>query len=102
MNKIFQYIAVFFFITTLVFIFMYNYADIKADKLESEKNALKMENKQLKEDNKNYLAKIERIYNDKMELNRKYKELEESAKSDKNFNWFADISDSDVVKQLRE
>lgn len=102
MNKIFQYIAVFFFITTLVFVFMYNYADIKVDKLESEKNALKMENKQLKEDNKNYLAKIERIYNDKMELNRKYKQLEESAKSDKNFNWFVDISNSDVIKRLQD
>lgn len=102
MNKIFQYIAVFFFATTLIFIFMYNYADIKADKLESEKNALKMENKQLKEDNKNYLAKIERIYNDKVELDRKYKELEKAAKSDKNFDWFVDISNSDVIKRLQD
>lgn len=102
MNKIFQYIAVFFFITTLIFVFMYNYADLKADKLESEKTALKKENTELKKENKSYLAKLEKVYNDKVELNRKYKELEESAKSDKNFDWFADISNSDVIKRLQD
>lgn len=102
MNKIIKYIAVFFFATTLIFAFMNNYADLKADKLESEKTALKKENTELKKENKNYLVKLEKIYNDKVELNRKYKELEESAKSDKNFDWFVDISNSDVIKQLRD
>lgn len=102
MNKIVQYIAAFFFVTTLIFVFMYNYAVFKTDKLESEKNALKIENKQLKEDNKNYLKQLERVYNDKVALNRKYKELEQSAKADKNFNWFRDISNSDVIKQLQD
>lgn len=102
MISLYKYIGVFFFVTTLILGIMYNYADSKADKLESEKTVLKMDNKQLKEDNKNYLAKIERIYNDKMELNRKYKELEQSAKSDKNFDWFVDISNSDVIKRLQD
>lgn len=100
--NIYKYISVFFFATTFILGIMYNYANIKVNRLESEKTALKMENKQLKEDNKKYLAKIERIYNDKMELNRKYKQLEESAKSDKNFDWFVDISDSDVIKRLQD
>lgn len=101
MNKIFKYIAVFFFATTLIFIFMYNYADIKADKLESEKNDLKKENIQLKQENKSYKIQLEKVYNDKMELNIKYKELEQAAKSDKNFDWNSDISNSDVIKRLQ-
>ena len=80
---------------------MYNYADIKADKLESEKNDLKKENIQLKQENKSYKIQLEKVYNDKMELNIKYKELEQAAKSDKNFDWNSDISNSDVIKRLQ-
>jgi hypothetical protein len=43
MSQIYKYIAVFFFATTFVLGIMYNYANLKVNRLESEKTALKME-----------------------------------------------------------
>lgn len=93
--KIYKYIAGFFIATTIIFVLMYKYENFKTNKLENEKKALI-------EENKTYSTKLEKVYNDKMELDRKYKELEKAAKSDKNFDWFVDISNSDVIKRLRE
>ena len=66
-----------------------------------KKNDLKKENIQLKQENKSYKIQLEKVYNDKMELNIKYKELEQAAKSDKNFDWNSDISNSDFIKRLQ-
>lgn len=43
MSQIYKYIAVFFFVTTFILGIMYNYANLKVNRLESEKTALKME-----------------------------------------------------------
>lgn len=43
MSQIYKYIAVFFFATTFILGIMYNYANLKVNRLESENTALKME-----------------------------------------------------------
>lgn len=43
MSQIYKYIAVFFFDTTFILGIMYNYANLKINRLESEKTALKIE-----------------------------------------------------------
>lgn len=53
--------------------------------------------------NNNFLIKkIEREHNDKVEIGRKYEELENLAKRSINFDWSADISRSDIALWLRE
>ena len=49
-----------------------------------------------------YKAQLEKEHNDKVELDKQYKKLEAKAKSDKDFNLYADISSSPVVIELRE
>ena len=48
-----------------------------------------------------YKKQLEKEHNDKIELGKRYEELETAAKVDTAFNWGADIANSDVVKQLR-
>lgn len=43
MSQIYKYIAVFFFATTFILGIMYNYTNLKINRLESENTALKME-----------------------------------------------------------
>ena len=43
MSQIYKYIAVFFFATTFILGIMYNYANLKVNRLENEKTVLKME-----------------------------------------------------------
>ena len=43
MSQIYKYIAVFFFVTTFILGIMYNYANLKVNRLENEKTVLKME-----------------------------------------------------------
>ena len=45
--------------------------------------------------------KIDEVYNDKLETDKRIKELQEEAKKDKAFNWNTDISSSPVIKRLQ-
>lgn len=49
-----------------------------------------------------YKTQLEKEHNDKVELDKQYKKLEAKAKSDKAFNWYADISSSPVVSELHD
>lgn len=102
MSQLYKYIAVLFFITTVIFAGMFKYAYIKSNNYHEETIKLKEENSGLKEKAKFYQAQLEKEHNDKVELNRKYNELEAKAKSDQNFNWVADISNSPVINELRK
>ena len=54
------------------------------------------------ENNTELLKKtLEREHNDKIEISKRNEELEAAAKADTSFDWYADISNTDVVKQLR-
>lgn len=88
MISLYKYIAVFFLATTIILGIMYNYANLKVTRLESEKNAFE--------------TQLEKEHNDKVELDKQYKKLEAKAKSDKSFNWYADISSSPVVIELHD
>lgn len=74
--------------------FRINSRDDKIDALKTQLTAAIGNNKILSE-------QLEREHNDKLELSRKYGELEEKAKSDTSFDWYADISRSPVVLQLQ-
>lgn len=65
-----------------------SYTKQKLTLAESEKNAYKMQ--------------LEKEHNDKVELDKQFKKLEAKAKSDKNFDWYADISNSPVVIELHD
>jgi cell division protein FtsB len=49
-----------------------------------------------------YKTQMEKEHNDKVELDKQIKSLEAKAKSDKSFNWYADISSSPVVIELHD
>lgn len=49
-----------------------------------------------------YKKKLEREHNDRVEISKRNEELEAAAKADASFDWYADISNTDIVKQLRE
>ena len=66
-----------------------------------EINTLKTQINAIEGNNKILTEQLEREHNDKVELSRKYTELEEKAKSDTSFDWYADISRSPVVLQLQ-
>lgn len=95
MTKLYQFLLVVLLIYGLVVSFGYNYKSTKLDK--SERKITELEAKVT-----GYKNQLEKVYNDKMELDRKYKQLEDKAKSDKDFNWYADISRSPVVLQLHD
>ena len=95
MTKLYKFLACFFAILALVMILMYGFTKNKLERTESEKKALY-------EDLKTYQTQLEKIYNDKVELDKQYKQLEAKAKADKNFNWYTDISKSPVVLELRD
>ena len=65
-----------------------SYTKEKLTLAESEKNA--------------YKTQLEKEHNDKVELDKQFKKLEAKAKSDKNFDWYADISSSPVVIELHD
>ena len=74
--------------------FRVNSRDDKIDALKTQLTAVIGNNKILTE-------QLEKEHNDKLELSRKFGELEEKAKSDTSFDWYADISRSPVVLQLQ-
>lgn len=47
------------------------------------------------------IKKIREVYNDKVETDKRIKELQEEAKKDKTFNWNIDISSSPVIRKLQ-
>lgn len=51
--------------------------------------------------NKLLMTKIKEVYDDKLETDKRIKELQEEAKKDKTFNWNIDISSSPVIKRLQ-
>lgn len=52
--------------------------------------------------NQNILTqKIKDIYNDKVKLEQENRELTKAAKND-SFNWYQDISNTNVIKQLQK
>ena len=56
-----------------------------------------------KKSNKQLVLTLEKRNNDVVEISRKNKELEASAKKDTSgFDWSVNISDSHVIKQLQE
>ena len=95
MTKIYQGIIILFLVAILALICLYNYADRKATKLETE-------NKEISASLKGYKSQLEKEHNDKLELDKQYKKLQEKAKMDKNFDWYADISGSPVVLELHD
>lgn len=93
--KIYQYIAGFFALVAMIAFLVAGWYKIKNERLESENIGLKTQVK-------NYKSQLEKEHNDKVELNKKYKQLEIKAEADKNFDWNADISSSPVLQQLCE
>lgn len=78
--------------------FLLLWADIQSKRIDSLKDAKNT----LQANNELLIKNIRRSYNDKMEISRKYEELEKMAKSDSYFDWNHDISHTDVVKFLHE
>lgn len=95
MTKLYQFLLVILLVYGLVVSFGYSYKSAKLDKSESKITELEAKVT-------GYKNQLEKVYNDKMELDRKYKQLEDKANSDKDFNWYADISRSPVVLQLHD
>ncbi|MBQ8677431.1 MAG: hypothetical protein IJ529_03045 [Alphaproteobacteria bacterium] len=63
---------------------------------------LKNQNSALIANNNILLNRLTRSYNDKIELEKQNRDLEELARTDAAFDWNADISNSDVVIRLRQ
>lgn len=95
MTKLYQFLLVILLVYSLVVSLGYNYKSAKLDKSESKITELEAKVT-------GYKNQLEKVYNDKMELDRKYKQLEDKAKIDKDFDWYADISNSPVVLQLHD
>lgn len=95
MNKILLILSGILLFAAVILFEMYNYQTKKVDALQEQKNTLLSNNGLLS-------SKLEREHNDKIELSEKVEKLEELAKIDTSFNWSADISNTLIVKQLRE
>lgn len=76
-------------------LFVVSYQSHKIDTLKTAKNVLEANNQVLQN-------RLVREHNDAMELGRKNKELEDSAKRDIGFDWNFIIADTDVVRWLHE
>ena len=95
MTNLYKYLACFFAILAVVMILMYSFTKNKLERTENE-------NITLRANVNNYKTQLEKEHNDKVELDRKYKKLEDKAKADKSFNWYADISNSPVILELHD
>lgn len=109
MNNIIKIIGA-FLLSALVFYYIrYNLAQNKIHALEMEKTDLKTENEKLstqlnneKGKNATLEAEIEKRNKAILAADKRARELEEAAKSDKSgFDWNADISNSAVIKRLQ-
>ena len=95
LNKILLFLACFFGVTVIILGFLYNLQSGRIDSLETSNMGLQTNNNFL-------IKKIEREHNDKVEISRKYEELENLAKRSVNFDWSADISNDEPTLWLRE
>lgn len=95
LNRIIQFLALFFCCTTVIIGFLYNLQSGRIDSLETSNTSLRTNNNFL-------IKKVEREHNDKMELGRKNQELESLAKHSVDFDWSRDISRDELVLWLRE
>ena len=95
MNKILLFLACFFGCTAAILGFLYNLQSGRIDSLETSNMGLQTNNNFL-------IKKIEREHNDKVEISRKYEELENLAKRSVNFDWNTDISSDEPTLWLRE
>lgn len=94
-NKILLFVACFFGVTAVILGFLYNLQSGRIDSLETSNIGLQTNNNFL-------IKKIEREHNDKVEISRKYEELENLAKRSVNFDWNTDISSDEPTLWLRE
>ena len=95
LNKILLCLACFFGVTVIILGFLYNLQSGRIDSLETSNMGLQTNNNFL-------IKKIEREHNDKVEISRKYEELENLAKRSVNFDWNTDISSDEPTLWLRE
>lgn len=95
MNKILKLYATGVTIIALVFYFFFVYNKGQIEKL-------KYDNQELSTRLETYKNKLEKEHNDKVELNKRNKNLEEKAKNSPDFNWYANIFDDPVVVELRK
>lgn len=93
--KIKLILACVFIALVVILLGIITYQSNRIDTLKTAKNGLEANNQLL-------INKMKRAYDDKMEISRKIEQLESMAKNDANFDWSFDISNSDVVKFLRE
>lgn len=95
MNKIVKIYALIATIIAIVFYLLYVYNTNKIDGLEEKIT-------ELSTSLNSYKTKLEKEHDDKVELDRRNKELEKKAKIATNFNWYTDIFYDPVVVELRE
>lgn len=95
MNKILLYVACFFAILSGILLGVYKYQSKRIDTLETAKTTLQANNQLL-------ISKMKRAYDDKVEISRKFEELENLAKHSVNFDWNTDISSDEPTLWLRE
>lgn len=93
--KIKLILTAFFAILMMILLLIISFQAKRIDALRTAKTNLEANNQLL-------ISKMQRAYDDKMEISRKIEQLESMAKNDANFDWSFDISNSDVVKFLRE
>ena len=95
LNRIVLILACFFAILSGVLIGVYKYQSKRIDTLQEAKTTLQANNQLL-------INKMKRAYDDKVELGRKIDKLQALAKTDSDFDWSRDISNSLIVGWLRE
>lgn len=95
LNKILLFLACFFGVLAVILVFWCNLQSGRIDSLKTSNTGLQTNNNFL-------IKKIEREHNDKVEISRKYEELENLAKHSVNFDWNTDISSDEPTLWLRE
>lgn len=70
--------------------------------LWNEYNYQKQKSANFNANNQLLLRKIDEVYNEKMETDKRIKELQEEAEKDRNvFDWYHPIADTNVIKRLQ-
>ena len=95
LNKILTILACFLGVVAAILLLWVYLQGQRIDSLKTAKNTLEMNNNLL-------ITRLEREHNDKMELSRKQKELENLAKHSVSFDWNRDISGDELVLWLHK
>ena len=95
LNKILLFVACFFAILAGILIFMYKIQGWELTNVRADNTTLQSNNNLL-------ITRLEREHNDKLEISRKQKELEDLAKHSVDFDWDRDISSDVISLWLRE